>query len=420
MTLKIKEAMQFINSFGKSGKRVEDLSRFQYLMDRLGNPQDSLRFVHVAGTNGKGSTVRMIARALIQTGYRTGEFTSPFMLCYNDRIRVNGENISDEEIAEIVPEIMNAVRYREDAGYSQFEITTALAFIWFKRIGCDVVVLETGVGGLLDCTNIIKAPYATVITSISYDHTALLGNTIYEIATQKAGIIKQGSTVIMAPENPPEAQSVIRHKAALCGDRLIVPDLDRVTVENCDFSGNTFRYKGTLYRTKMMGAHQIINAVTAIETLNVLREQGFSLSDLNIYDGVRLAEVTARCQLIGTKPLILVDGAHNPAGMRAFADIVKGIPNYPKVLVIGMLEEKDFEKTIREIAPYADGAVCVDGFHPKSVFSGKLQSMFNVSYYETVENSLKKAVGMAGENGLVMVCGSLYLAAEVLKRCRLD
>ena len=156
--MKIKEAMQFINSFGKSGKRVEDLSRFQYLMDRLGNPQDSLRFVHVAGTNGKGSTVRMIARSLIQTGYRTGEFTSPFMLCYNDRIRVNGENISDEEIAEIVPEIMNAVRYREDAGYSQFEITTALAFIWFKRIGCDVVVLETGVGGLLDCTNIIKAP----------------------------------------------------------------------------------------------------------------------------------------------------------------------------------------------------------------------------------------------------------------------
>lgn len=417
--MKISEAMNFINSFGKSGKPVTDLSRFQTLMDRLGNPQNSLRFVHIAGTNGKGSVVRMIGEALIRTGYRTGEFTSPFMLCYNDRIRVNGENITDDEICSIIPKIVNAIRFREDEGYSQFEITTALAFLFFKQVGCDVVVLETGVGGLLDCTNIINAPYVTVITSISLDHTALLGDTVDKIAVQKAGIIKSGSTVVMAPENPEEAVAVVRHRAAICGDELIIPDLRKVTVEHCGFDGNLFRYKDMSYLTKMLGSHQIINAVTAIEALHVLREKGFSLSDLNVYDGIRTAEVTARCQIIGTKPLTILDGAHNPAGIRAFANVVKGIPLYPKVLVIGMLEEKDYEHAVQEIIPYADGAVCVDGFHPKSVFSGKLQNMFRIAYYSTIEDCLKKARGMAGEDGLVMVCGSLYLAAEVLKKSRM-
>ena len=194
----IYEAMKYLNSFSKLGKPVDSLMRFERIMRALGDPQKGMSFVHVAGTNGKGSTVRMIAGSLTRAGYKTGEYTSPYIVVYNDRIRINGVNISDDELAEIVTQIQPIIDGL-CTECSQFEITTAIAFIYFAAKKCDVVVLEAGLGGLLDCTNIIEKSTASVITSISLDHTAVLGNTIGKIARQKAGIIKQECPLVLAP-----------------------------------------------------------------------------------------------------------------------------------------------------------------------------------------------------------------------------
>ena len=189
------EAMNFVNSYSKSGKAVTDLSRARELMKRIGNPEKQLKFVHVAGTNGKGSTVEYISNALIYSGYKTGQFTSPFILHYADRIRINGQEIDEKSLCEIAEKVKNSVA---DEEYSQFEITMAIALLWYAREKCDIVVLEAGIGGLLDCTNVIPPPVVAVITSISLDHTAILGDSVEKIAAQKAGIIKENSAVILS------------------------------------------------------------------------------------------------------------------------------------------------------------------------------------------------------------------------------
>jgi len=204
------DTMAFINSYTKTGGRITDLSRAQELMERIGNPEKRLRFVHIAGTNGKGSTLEYISNALILSGYRTGQFTSPFVIRYNDRIRINGEEIPDEELCATAEKVKSAV---QDRPYSQFEITMAIALLWYEEQNCDVVVFETGMGGLLDSTNVIPPPLVSVITSISLDHTAILGNTVEEIAVQKAGIIKGGSAVILSEDNPPVVADIVRKTA---------------------------------------------------------------------------------------------------------------------------------------------------------------------------------------------------------------
>jgi dihydrofolate synthase/folylpolyglutamate synthase len=208
--MNINQCMEYINSYTKSGGRITDLSRAQSLMDSVGNPEKRLKFVHIAGTNGKGSTLEYIADALQFAGYRTGKFTSPFILHYNDRIRINDDEIDDESLCRLA-EIV-----REKAGdgeYSQFEITMAIAMLWYEREKCDVVVLETGIGGLLDSTNVIPPPLLSVITSVSLDHTAILGDTVEKIAVQKAGIIKGGSAVVLSEDNPESVRSIVRSTA---------------------------------------------------------------------------------------------------------------------------------------------------------------------------------------------------------------
>ena len=224
------EAMKYIDGFSKLGKPVTSLARFERIMDALGNPQNGMNFVHVAGTNGKGSTVRMIAETLTAAGYRTGEYTSPYIRVYNDRIRIDGVNIADEELAEIVTQIKPII---DDLSTdcSQFEITTAIAFIYFRAKGCSIVVLETGLGGLLDCTNIIESPRVSVITSISLDHTAILGDTEEKIARHKAGIIKQGCPVVISPSQSREAYAVVYRTAAQFESKLVTPDMNRLRIK---------------------------------------------------------------------------------------------------------------------------------------------------------------------------------------------
>lgn len=414
--MNIYDAMNYINSFSKLGKPVENLSRFQRIMAALGDPQDRLKFVHVAGTNGKGSTVRMISGALANAGYKVGEFTSPYIKVYNDRIRINGRNISDEELSAVVSEIRPIIDGL-DIDCSQFEISNAIAFVYYAAKKCDIVVLEAGLGGLLDCTNIIKDPIVSVITSISLDHTKILGDTIEKIARQKAGIIKNGCPVVLACNQKREAEIVIHGTAAEKLSDFVTPDLDKLKIDVCNETGNKFRYCGKAYETQMIGRHQIDNALTAIETCEVLRQNGFKgLSYGKVYKGIKEAVVPSRCQILrADKPLVIIDGAHNPDGMRSLADFVRTVDREPKIMVCGMMEDKDWQTAIGFMTRYIDYGICVDGFAPKTVFAPKLADMFRSAAVMSLKDAVPRAMALAGEKGMVVIAGSLYLASAFQK-----
>lgn len=412
--LDIYETMKYLNSFSKSGTPVNNLLRFARIMRALGNPQEQLSFVHVAGTNGKGSTVRMIANALIGAGYKVGEFTSPYIRVYNDRIRINNVNISDMELSEIATQIRPII---DDlcTDCSQFEISTAISFIYFAAKKCDIVVMEAGLGGLLDCTNIIEKSCASVITSISLDHTAILGDTIEKIARQKAGIIKQDCPVVLAPSQKREVYALMYRTAMQFNSMFVSPNTDRLKIEKCDYTGNKITYKNFPYITSMLGRHQIDNALTAIETLNLLKKRGFGkLSYVHIYNGVKTAEVDSRCQVIRSdKPFVMIDGAHNPDGMRALADFIRTVPKSPKIMICGMMENKDWQTSIGYISRYIDKAVCLDGFASNTVFAPRLAEMFSSGEVSNLRNAVSRATVLAGTDGMVLIAGSLYLAAAL-------
>lgn len=414
--MEFSEAMNFINSFSKRGRSVTDLSRFEALMNKLGNPQDKLNFIHVAGTNGKGSCIRYCASVLTEAGYKTGEFTSPFIVDYTDRIKINGKNISYNEIGNFIEKIIPAAYGNDD--YSQFEITTALAFLYFEEQKCDVICLETGVGGLLDSTNIIKNPLVSVIMSVSFDHTAVLGHTLKEIAFQKAGIIKNSSPSVLSADNETETVEVVKKTADKMNSKLVIPQKSDIEIITSDIFGNSFKYKNSLYELSMGGKHQVFNAVSAIEALNVLKQNGFEISDERIKNGLRKASIPSRTEIISENPLIMLDGAHNPSGMSALSDMLKNLPKKP-IAVLGMLKEKDVKETLKNIAQYISYAVCLDGFNPGAINADELKEIFEdlgckAFVGENIETAVKNAIKNSAESGVVF-CGSLYLTSVIRK-----
>lgn len=417
--MNINECMEFINSYSKSGGKITDLSRAENLMKIIGNPEKKLKFIHIAGTNGKGSTVEYISNALIFSGYKTGQFTSPYILRYNDRIRINSTEIDDNSLCEICSFIKEKI---DNKPYSQFEITMAVAFLWYIREKCDIVVLECGIGGLLDCTNVIPPPVLSVITSISLDHTAILGNTVEKIAVQKAGIVKENSAVILSIDNKHIVKYIVEKVANEKNAEFIIPD-------HKDFKtlalmpDNTFTYKKMQYKTAMFGFHQPMNAVTAIEACEYLRKHGFEISDENIKKSIETTKVKARIQYIDGKPPVIVDGGHNPAGIEQLAYTLM----YDDRLiytVMGMVDSKDYPDCVRDIARWSKVMFTVDGFAPNAVPAEKLAEISRTAGTHTgVYHSLNDAVAKASEyallnNGLVVICGSLYLASEYLNNFR--
>ena len=411
----INEAMSFINSYTKSGGRITDLSRAQELMERIGSPEKRLKFVHIAGTNGKGSTLEYISNALIMSGYKTGQFTSPFILRYNDRIRINGHDIDDDSLAEIAEQVRGDVN---DRPYSQFEITMAIAFLWFERENCDIVVLETGIGGLLDCTNVIPAPLLSVITSISLDHTALLGNTVEEITSHKAGIIKAGSAVVLADDNPDSVKALVAETAEKVGAELIPLEPCKPYSDGGLFA--PFMYRGIKLTPAMAGLHQKYNAQTAITACIYLRSKGFEISDGNIIRAVEITQVRARVQYIDGKPPVIVDGGHNPAGVNMLSLMLMYLSTRNKRIyaVMGMVDSKDYAECVKMIARQSDKFFAVDGFAYNSVPAETLQdiaSFYTEAETSTLAEAVESAKQLALENdGVAVVCGSLYLASEYL------
>ncbi len=416
---RIDKHMEFISGFSKQGGKVRDLNRIKSLLKAVGNPEKSLKFVHIAGTNGKGSMAQMFSEIFIDAGYKTGLFTSPYIIEYNDRIQINGQNISDEEIEIISNEIRPIVESLEgDTDFSQFEITQTIAFLYFAKMQCDIVVLETGVGGLLDSTNVIEAPLVSVIGSVSYDHTAVLGNTLEEIAFQKAGIIKPKCPCVLSAGNDMAVIKTIREKAMAMQSQLVIPNLYLCKAEKWDIFGCEFWYKGEKYATSMGGLHQISNAITVIEAIKYPAEKMKITLD-NIKNGLKRATIPARIEVVSKNPLTILDGGHNPDGMKALAKVLETIPQRPKIAIIGMLKGKNVHEAIRELIGLVDKFICVEGFYPLEMPKQELKEIIEsiggkVELSDLPLNELIKSIQKENPKGLTLICGSLFLASKVM------
>lgn len=410
------ETMDYINSFTKSGKPVKDLSRIRRLLNMLDNPQKDLNFIHVAGTNGKGSTVEMISNALIFSKYNVGTFTSPYMLCYEDRIRFNGKNIPQVELCTIAEIVKNFVQNNE---FSQFEISMAIAFIYFKSKKCDIVVLETGIGGIVDSTNIIENPVVSVITSISLDHTAILGDTLKKIATQKAGIIKPNRPTILSCDNTnPEVIEVISKTAKEKHSQLILPT--NADISSINLNGETFNYKDNTYTIKMLGKHQVSNAITVIEVCNLLNSIGYTIPLDCLKRSLESTQVTFRTQVLKHDGVtIIADGSHNIGGVSALKNTLQlcGIEN--PIILTGMISTKDYTSCCEVLDSISNTIFCTDGYIYNAIDKFELSKMFTGTVYPIELNSaLDIAIESAKiQNTPLIVCGSLYLLSNILKQC---
>lgn len=412
------ESLRYLSGFSKQGAPVKDLSRFSALAAALGDPQKELRCIHIVGTNGKGSVAEYVARSLSECGFKTGRFTSPYILDIRERITLDGEFIPKEDFARLMGVVAEAVERCENRQFSQFELLTAVCFLFFKESGADYCVLEAGIGGTLDCTNIIPTPLVSVFTSIGLDHTAILGNSLSEIAKSKSGIIK-GGTVVAAAGIHDQAMYVIARKCEDEGAKLIVPNAGDLGIMKCDLSGSSFMYKGDYFDISMCGAHQIVNALTAIETLWALPDK---LPSEKVKKALSEASVPARLERLtapnGTQ--LLLDGGHNPQAMGAARSVLAADPR-KKTALIGMIDTKDYTSALEIILPCFHRVVFYDGFAPNAVKATALCEIAERLGVEScpaadLDGALHTALEKTAEEELLFVGGSLYMAAEVRAR----
>ena len=407
------EAMEFLNSFSKKGEAVKDLSRFKRLMELLGNPQDSLRFIHIAGTNGKGSVTEYCSSVLIHAGYKVGQFTSPYVICYEDRIRINGVMISTEKVVKYMNLVANVVG--EVRTYSQFEITAAVMFLYFADEKCDIVCMETGLGGALDCTNIVKNTLVSVITSVSLDHTAILGDTIEKIAEQKLGIVKPHSKTVVSLDNDAVVFNLAEELCHRVRSKLIFPEINGISGVKYSRRHTEFNYMGAEYVISMMGKFQIANAITAIEALKALDD--YIIYEKDIREGLKVAKIPSRLEIIREEPLLILDGAHNPGGTKALADSIDKIYEGRRFTVIcGMLTEKDCRYNVENISQFAKFVYTVEDFTDKTEKSSELLQMFNKRGIASAVINIEKIADFLNKTEEdVIICGSLYLTSYVRK-----
>ncbi len=412
------ETLSWIHGTERFGSRL-GLGRMGRLLHRMGDPHLKVPYIHVAGTNGKGSTTTMIASALAAGGFKTGKFISPFILEFRERMQIDGEMIPEETLAALATRLRPIAEEFKAAGDppTEFELVTVLGLTWFAEAGCDIAVLEVGLGGRLDATNIIPAPLVAVITRIDYDHTAILGDTLAAIAGEKCGIIKRGSTVICYPDQSEEALAVIRRRAAEEGDPLRLPDLTQLSTLSSDLTGSRIRYKGQEVFIPLAGPHQILNAATALEALEALSGSRFALPPSTVSAGIAAARFPARLELLRQTPPVLVDGAHNPNGGQALCHALRSLGLHDLTAVVGMLRDKDCLPVLRMMAPYCARMIVTTVPNPRSYPAEEFAALARgicpeVTVCPDCEEAARLALSAAGAHG-VLVFGSLYLASAV-------
>lgn len=439
---KRQNAVDKIESFNRFGS-VLGLERITELLKRLGNPEKNLKFIHIAGTNGKGSVSRFIYSALCANGYSTGIYTSPFLTVFNERIEVNGEYISDDELEKITEEVLEKVNEMVADGVdspTEFEVITAIAFIYFAEKKCDYVVLEVGLGGRGDSTNVIENPLVSIITSISYDHMDRLGSTLEEIAAEKAGIIKSGTPVVsnvrIDSEEAFEAAKVIAKTAYERGSVLYDASRIKYGVTQNDVTGTTFTavIGETSYedvRITMLGEHQVQNAVTALTALEVMRKKGdIRVERSKLYKGLEEAKNIGRLEIIGGEDAAeevttVLDGAHNEAGAKALANAMKKyFPNKRVLMVTGMLKDKDTTKLLDYFCDIADEFIATEPESERKLEAAALAELIkerskNCEIIADAAKATQYAVSETRKGGkyencdIILFAGSLYLIGKV-------
>ncbi len=414
------EAIEYIHSLERFGINP-GLERIEALCSVLGNPQKGLKFVHVAGTNGKGSTSTMISNILIRSGYRTGLFTSPYVVDFRERIQFNGCMIEPYELAQAVDEVRTAVEILNIRGLypTEFETITAASFLYFKKKNCDFVVLEVGLGGRFDATNIIDCPVINVITSISKDHIAVLGNTLAEIAFEKCGTLKENGTCVCYPEQDEEAMRVIEKTCADRHNTLIVPDLSSLENLQVGAAGSVFGFEGTGYELPLIGAHMVKNAVTAITAAKVIKQSGYNITDKAAAQGIAASSMPARLEIMHKKPLVILDGGHNEGCAEAVARYIKTFLKGKRIIaVISMMADKDYEAYLRITAPYFNAVVATHTDVPRALSADALCEAAS-EYCDTcvsvpdAAHALRYAYNSIEKDDVLLVCGSFYFAGEI-------
>ncbi len=417
------EVMNFIDNSKKFGSKL-GLERITKLCELLGNPQDSLKFVHIAGTNGKGSTSVFINNILIDAGYKTGLYTSPFIYEFNERIQINNAPICDTDLTDIMSKVAQKVEIMIEEGYehpTEFELITAAAFLYFKEKCCDIVVLEVGLGGIFDATNIITTTELSVICAIDLDHTEYLGDTIGQVAENKCGIIKKNTPVLSYMKQSEEALSVIKKHAEEKCSPMFLADGESLEIIETSLSGNVFTYQGERYETCLLGIYQIYNAITAINAAKILKDSCYVISGDNIKNGLKKAKWPARFEILANDPVIIADGSHNSDGMRAFADTAKKILKDKKVIaVFGMLKDKDYDFCMRELSAICDTIIITEVDNPRKETAENL-TLCAEKYFKTIytekdnKAAVRKAMSLAQKEDAIIALGSLYMMNNIKK-----
>lgn len=415
------EAREYLDQVSKGGS-ILGLDNMRELLKRLENPQDSLKFVHISGTNGKGSVLAYVSTVFKEAGYRTGRYISPTLFSYREKIQVNESFIGREDLARLTEEVKKAAEEMQNSGKgfpTIFEIETALAFLYFAEQKCDIVILETGLGGALDATNVIKTSVMEVITSISMDHMEFLGDTLGKIALQKAGIIKPHTSVVSAVQDM-EAMEVIRD---VCRKKECVFDtVDQEQIKDISYGyeGQSFSYKDWKnIKISLMGSYQIKNAALALEAIEALRKLGYELNDKAVYQGMKTAVWKGRFTVISKEPFIIMDGAHNQA---AAEELVRSLklyyPGKKFYYIFGMFRDKDYHQVIRLTAPLAEHIVTVETpENPRALPAEELKkAVAEVNPSVEAAGSLRMAVNRVMEqidkDAVIVIFGSLSFLGE--------
>ena len=428
-----------IHEFNRFGM-VLGLDRMEELLRRLGNPQDDLKVIHVAGTNGKGSVSKYLEEGLSACGYKMGLYTSPYIEAFNERIRYDGADISDEDLEYYGQKVVSAAEAMVADGLdspTEFEVVTAIAFLYFAGRQADITILEVGLGGIGDSTNVVKNPLASVITSISYDHMAQLGSSLAEIAVNKAGIIKTGCPVIAnVPQR--DAAKIIARKAYAMGSRLY--DISGIHAAVFDETPFSQKVSMELYEKSysdveisMVGRHQAENLKTALATLEILRKSGAVKLDREaLYEGLKRARQPGRFEVIGggpeagdeSKPLVIIDGAHNEAGAQALQETMAQYFAGKKILLVaGILADKQIDSIVKFLTKITDHIIVTEPDNPRKLAAEKLAEHvadFGVAaeVVSDVEAAVHRAKGLADGYDVILFAGSLYLIGDVRRLWR--
>ena len=411
------EALTYIHSICWKGSKL-GLDRTRELLGKLGNPEKQLKFIHIAGTNGKGSCAAMLSSILEEAGYHTGLYTSPFINRFNERMQIDHQCIPDDELAELTEYIRPFADGMEDSP-TEFELITALAMVYFARHKCDIVVLEVGMGGELDSTNIIDVPEAAVIMAMGLDHVKELGPTMADIARAKAGIIKEGGDVVIYGGNP-EADPVFEEVCAQWSAKLHKADFSAIVPGPFGLDGQSFSYGAWKdLQIPLVGVYQMRNAAVVLETVQVLRGKGWHISDAAVASGLKNTRWPARFEVLRRDPVFIVDGGHNPHGIRATAESLQRLfPGKKFTFVTGVMADKDVESILGLIVPLADQFFTVRPDNPRAMSAEELADRIRAmgakaTPCESVAAGVARAVEAEGKDGVACALGSLYMSGDV-------